>query len=439
MFIRRAIHSHAYLWALLAFLISLTLAQSSAAPNSNFVNALWVGESQGILKFATATGSVLLGIPSAKEVCAVATDEKRGTLWAYGGGTLRAYGFNGTLKRTITPPTVPGTPLVTPLINPTDSCIAQESAATSPTNFDSQDTQEDRTRHSLLAINTKDGSAWLAINKSLFRYSPQGLLLNTISLTGKAQALSFDQTRQLLWAATKTTLTAYGVQGTPVRAIALGANVYVEDISVQARSGDVWVALDDRLRRYSASGVLLLEKPLALLEKIATDGRTGVWASTRTTVRYLDQSGLEQVQLQPFEGGLFNFSSIVTLVTDPSNSSVWVANNQRLIKNISLFGAIQHNLTLQQDIRALALYADMLPPVISLASPTPGSVTNNNKSTIQVTYSDVGIGVDSTTLSMQVNGQSLATTCTYQATGATCTPKTPLPEGSVRLSVTVKD
>ncbi|MCU7850125.1 MAG: hypothetical protein KZQ89_19475 [Candidatus Thiodiazotropha sp. (ex Lucinoma kastoroae)] len=62
------------------------------------MNALWIAESSGVIKVATADGTVLLEIEGAGDTQAVAVDQQRALLWVFGGDTLRAYGVDGLLQ-----------------------------------------------------------------------------------------------------------------------------------------------------------------------------------------------------------------------------------------------------------------------------------------------------------------------------------------------------
>ncbi|MBI4334832.1 MAG: hypothetical protein HY673_26555 [Chloroflexi bacterium] len=59
-------------------------AQETLPPRPDYVNALWIAQSDGILKLATVDATVLLEIPEARNMRTLAVDEHRGVLWAYG-------------------------------------------------------------------------------------------------------------------------------------------------------------------------------------------------------------------------------------------------------------------------------------------------------------------------------------------------------------------
>lgn len=141
-----------------------TRAQQTLAPRSDYVNALWVAGSDGIVKLATADGTILFEIPEAEDVRAVAVDAQRGILWAYSQGTLYAYSFNGTLLRSVP-------------VFPDDD------------NDDDDDDDEDDA-HIALTLNSQDGTVWLGVHKTVFHFDAQGRLLTTIALPDNVQALT---------------------------------------------------------------------------------------------------------------------------------------------------------------------------------------------------------------------------------------------------------
>src|SRR5437660_1003766 len=95
--------------ALLALGKTLVAQENPAA-----VIALWVAESSGVIKVATADGSLALEVAGLTNVRAVAVDHHRPTLWLYAGRNLYAYGYDGTQQLAV--------PLALP--NPANASLA---------------------------------------------------------------------------------------------------------------------------------------------------------------------------------------------------------------------------------------------------------------------------------------------------------------------------
>ena len=85
------------------------------------------------------------------------------------------------------------------------------------------------------------------------------------------------------------------------------------------------------------------------------------------------------------------------------------------------------------------LCADTTSPVITFTSPAAGSFIATNVPTLGLSFSDDAIGVDTSTLAIQLGGNALGVSCTFTATTATCTPLSGLPEGLVNLTATIAD
>jgi hypothetical protein len=81
---------------------------------------------------------------------------------------------------------------------------------------------------------------------------------------------------------------------------------------------------------------------------------------------------------------------------------------------------------------------DTTPPVIQITSPAGGSFVFQGRPPIDLTYSDAG-GIDLATLALTANGTPLGADCALTPTGGSCTPFSPLPEGSVTIGASIKD
>ncbi|WP_148861436.1 hypothetical protein [Marinobacter fonticola] len=75
--------------------------QSDESPNTDFLGALWVAAPHHVTKVAIEDGEVLFQLPDSHHMRAHAVDPRRGVLWGYVRGELRAYGFDGKLLRSI--------------------------------------------------------------------------------------------------------------------------------------------------------------------------------------------------------------------------------------------------------------------------------------------------------------------------------------------------
>jgi RHS repeat-associated protein len=386
-----------------AILASLSpRAQQSPTADADFLDALWVAKANGLLKLAVPDGTALLTVPDGQGVRTLALDEQRGLLWAHSPNSLRAYSFSGQL-------------LVNALVN---------------TPGDSASNNTD------LAVNPTTGMVWLGINKRLLLFTGEGQLLSTLDLPTAVQALAFDKTLGRMWVATADTVTAYDENGAVAASLNIGAKPKVQDIAIDGDSGQLWVGLENVLRRYTGSGAVGLELPLPKLTRLASDGIGGVWVATDLRLLRVNAAGQHISDVAAFGSAA---DKIVALLADPVAETAWVASKKSLI-HTGRTGQILKTLGLQgPPIQDLALYQDLLPPLLGFTAPTPDAFLATNTPTLRLTYSDIGQGVDPATLQLQANKAALTTTCTTTATAAACTPSAALPEGQITLTATIAD
>ncbi len=82
---------------------------------------------------------------------------------------------------------------------------------------------------------------------------------------------------------------------------------------------------------------------------------------------------------------------------------------------------------------------DTIPPVVAFTAPQVGSLLNTTTPVIEVSYSDLGVGIDPGTLHLQANAQDLPGNCTFADATAMCSPSTELPQGRIILTATIAD
>jgi hypothetical protein len=389
--------------SLLGIVLSSLLirAQHPIPVNPDFVAALWIAQSDGIRRIATADASDLLHIGDLKHVRAIAVDDQRGVLWAYIHNTLWAYNFNGE----------PAFSLPLPPLG-----------------------DHGNHPHVALSANSKDGTVWLGVRKALFHIGTQGEWLSVHTLPDHVRALSWDPTTTCLWVGTQTTVYALNNTGGLCRMLSLGAHPNVQDIAIDPDSGDIWVALKKELQRYDASGTPMFEVGFNKVSALANDHRGGVWVAIDKQLMRLDRTGAVLLEVDPFSKP----DKIEALVTDPTDASVWVAS-KRQVSHFRSDGHPLHQVELEGGIRDLALYVDLTPPGLALTVPRDGVTLNTNTPRIEVQYHDRGSGADVETLRVRANDAEVAASCQYSETGASCTPTAGLPEGVVTLTATVQD
>ena len=398
---------------------------SPTLPHPEFADALWVAASDRVLKIAMGDGTVLFEVPHPGGFQVLAVDEQAGILWAYSDGILYAYSFAGEL--------LSASPVVT---DPRDDNDHEDREA--------DDDDEEGIPPLALLANANDSSVWLARHKTLFHFDAQGQVRNRIVFPHRVEAIALDTSRDRLWVATRKTLTAYDSSGALIIRLAPRGSERFRAL-VSAPTDDVlWAAIDkDTLRRYAAeTGRVEFESSLAERpEALAVDHQGGLWVAAGKSLHKLDAAGQEIWQLQPFHRK--EQKHIVALVADPIDHWVWVASHDT-VRQVSADGTVRPPLALstgkkQPKIRALTLYVDVLPPVLTIAQPQEDSFSNTHYPSMTLHYSDTGLGVDPQTLELLVNEQAIAMHCDVQPDSASCTPTSPLPEGHNLLRAMVRD
>lgn len=382
------------------------IAAVASAGLQDTAGFLWVAESGGVLNIATDSGAVRFEIPQTLGVSAVAVNDFNGEPWAYGNKRLLGFSRSGSPRVDVeTPAPIHG-----------------------------GDPAE-------LVVDGNAGTLWLAIKRDLYRYDLQGNLKQTLILPRNVVAATLDRDRSVLWVAQEQQLRLYDAEGVAEKTIDLPFTEKVADLAYDRRLGEVWVAEADRLRRYDAHGAPVFEVRGNYLGAIAPDGAGGLWQARQGVLMHYDGAGRTQVSVQPFAGQ--PDGAIVDVVADPHDASVWVAS-RKSVSQYAVDGERVAHLPELGDgvVRRLsrgALYADLDPPEMTITAPAEGSLTNNNRPTIGLSFFDLGVGVDPGTIRVSVDGQPVAASCTAAATTATCLPAATLGDGERRLAVTVAD
>lgn len=189
------------------------------------VNALWVAESGGTLKVATADGTVLFEIANPEPVRAVAVDPQRSQLWASTSTTLYVYQLDGT--------PVTNTPL------------PDLSSGHGGGGHHGGGGMGHTHTESVMAVDELTGEVWLAIDYHLLKFDAQAVLLGNWTLTQDIEAITLDETRTRLWVATSSSVTAYlTTDFSQTATLDLGTYPHVEDVAYDLILDELWVAMN---------------------------------------------------------------------------------------------------------------------------------------------------------------------------------------------------
>jgi hypothetical protein len=340
-------------------------AQSATPPAAPAVKAVWVAESGGVVKVNAADAAILFEVADQAGVRTLAADDPRGRVWAYSpAGTLRAYLPDGTIAVSLAVP-----------------------AASSTTRV-------------ALVVHPGDGSVWLAVGTSLQHFTSEGQPLGTaLTLVAPIRVLALDPPRARIWVGTAKSLEALNDAGQVVVRVVIGSTETLLDAVVEPRSGHVWAGLDRGLRRFDLSGAMVLNVLLTLSSQrwVAPDGAGGVWAATPTVLVRVTGTGQLAVFKYPWSGP----GPIVALVADPTDQTAWVASPSALT-HVGPTGVFLHQVSFWAGltVRDLAFARDLVAPEIRFTAPLDGAALNTSTPHLELSYSDLGAGVDPATLAL---------------------------------------
>ena len=405
--------------------------QEPAPTVSEFVDALWVATDNGLLKIDSSDVSTLLEIPKIGDIKALDIDDRRGLVWVFTKNRLRGISFGGEVRFTA----------------PKDDDDDDDRGRGRRGDDDDDDDDESDElklrgdRPFGLQVNSNTGTVWLGLGRLLYQFDSNANLVQILRLPDKGEALALDELTSLLWVATRKTLSSYDETGAQVHFIDLGRKAHVEDIAIDPASGDIWVVQRNSLSRLDASGMVIFETPFKKLTLVVTDYQDGAWLARDKTLLHVDPYGNSDLELKPFGK---KGKELLALAADPLYSSVWVASKEQ-VAQVSVYGEVlQSQIPYdfkkeKEHLRDIALYVDVIAPEIAFTAPPQGFV-NNNRPALMLSFTDIGEGVDTSTLLVQTNSGDPVIKCDVVLTStATCAQGTLLPDGLHTRTATIQD
>lgn len=448
-------------------------ARAQDAPNGQ--NALWIGQSRGLLKADGADGALLLSITEQGNVKSVAVDPARGVVWAVSKERLHGYELNGALLYDVAIPgsgggfhRKPSSEYVTRDVH--DAHGGHGGHKRGERNRHGDDNGDD-IQHLDLDVNPQNGSVWLAKNRTLHHFDSVGSLIESIETAHNIQSISFDGFTERLWAATKRRILAYRDNGSVAREIPVSLIHTVQDIETDDATGDLWVAVRGWVKRYSATGTFELARPLWDPDHLTSDTNGNLWLSDGKEVLYWDSDGHQIAAVRPFSshaigkktgktfsvghhggahdghqddcaedderhyqkkdakknfGGLLGFldnwydresgtQHIVAMIADSQDGSVWVASKFE-VAHLNAEGETLHRLK-KSDLGCVKIHdlelgpASPRVPEISFDSPEGGSFVGSSAPVLEVSYAATAAAIDPDSLVFESSGVFLPVVC----------------------------
>jgi hypothetical protein len=373
----------------------LGLSSDRTIPPDIELDSAWVGQGSMLTKLAGDAGQLKLRLAFPGQVQAIAVDDKRLTVWAFGQGVLRNYDLKGNLlsSRTLS--------------------------------------RRDSSQHVDLAVATATGQVWLASQKSLYQVDRAGRLIGTHSLKHPVQALAIDQDAAKLWLATNKSVSAYDAAGNEAGSARLASRAAIKDLAFDSRLGLLWIAQANALQWFARDG-RTQSFPMRGIAKLTTDGQGGVWAASNQSLIRIDASGVRLLEVVPPD-------ALVDVEANLRDGSVWRLGTEWAAK-YDLNGQLliqRHRSEIGKGaLSSLALYIDLVPPTLSTVEPKEGAYLSTLLPKVRLEHDR---DVDLRTLKAEVNGAEVILRCQPDRAAATCHPAANLLEGDVTLALTAED
>jgi hypothetical protein len=443
------IHRMHLFGAVLTISLSCTIFCIPSAKALATQNALWVAESEGVLKIGTADGTSLFELPVQGGARLVTVDPENGDIWTYANQQIRAFHANGTLFLESKAPSV--------------KRCNKWNRRNRWNRWNKRDIAIDNAAGDI-AIDSAAGNLWLVVRNRLYRFDLHGQVQQVIKFSKMVSTISLDRSRSRLWVATKHRVSAFDEAGIKILVLKQFRRYGpIRQIEFDTTLDQLWVSVRKRLLRYDSNGQLVARKRMRFSKFLAGDGLGGIWGANRHKLVHVDKDGLMNVTIRPFEG--YEDDRITDLRTDPNDHSVWVAN-KTVLKHYAVNDALLHEFVLDvgdgitRRISRLALHdveevqapviettppaddvEEVQAPVIEITSPADNEFLTTNTPTIELHISGGETGYRSDNIELTANGSPLAVNCQVSIDSAVCPMSifTPLSAGDIELTATLLD
>ncbi len=387
-------------YILISIVFLLTSSSIYAELNAEYKDSLWVAQKHDLLKISSTTGQSLFQIHIEGKVQSVAADKQQGLVWLANEQNLNTYDLNGKRQRSFS-----------------------LSALLSVKETSHKEHYQKKYKSLKLKIDESDGTLWLHDKKSLWHVTDKGELLHRFLIKNEIENITLISSVKHVWLASKKTIHVFDIESGQL--IRRHKNLFkrkINDLAYDQTLNEIWLADKKRVIRLTPEGKRTYQQDFHHPETVQPDGKGNLWVATKATLFYLDASGAILFQLNPFNGEHHN--KIKNLVKTPSNQSIWAVSEQALV-HIDKQGIIQQRIQFKSDIVDVALYSDLIAPLLGFILPAQGDVINTATPTLTLHHSDNGTGTDNNTLSLQQDKVDLPVNCQHTDKVSTCLPDTP--------------
>ncbi len=296
-----------------------------------------------------------------------------------------------------------------------------------------------------------DSSLWLADGKALARLDSVGSTLGTWSVSGVVRPLS-PGVDQSVWLLGNKQLWRYSPQGALLASQDVSAVVKdaTKFLAVDSLGNALWLAGEKELIQLNLSNLTQVSASLTspqTIRGLALDAKRGVlWmlANDTATGFARDGSTVKTVAL-----GALGVTKPVTLAFDAASDSLWLGHGAGLVRFTS-GGEPAGSLATANPVSAIGVAPFVLTPSVSILKPPPNALTNNARPEFRLGYDALCTGVScgfapscfaSYGLTALLNSQPVGSQFVFDRnTGqAGYTPPQRLPEGTNTFTAQVRD
>jgi len=358
-------------------------------PSAN-QEALWVAESEGLLKVLTQSGEVAFELAITEPIETIDVSPIDRTVWVMTqGGRLEGFDSNG------------------------QSISDSQIALTSPVS----------------AMEVGTTTAWIVSANKLFLSARDGSgEVSEVSFSEPVLSLTYDSLRDRVWVLLGNKLVAIDANGQQQAQIDLSPNT-ISLVAYDKRLDNLWLVstqnATDIVLRYTSNGEEVLSydtNAIHAWNKASADSAGGLWLANNTEITHVAKTAVPDFTVPAFSD--LADTTIVDISAGSSDKSIWAAN-QTVLRQYSDAGALLKTITPEmgdgviRNLSRVDLETDLPAtiPTLTIVAPTEGAVLT------EVTEVELRVNPDDTDLSTiqgMINGNVFGVNCAPSGENVLC-------------------
>jgi len=292
--------------------------------------------------------------------------------------------------------------------------------------------------HATISIDKHDGSIWITGDTSIFKFTSSGQRILSISHKRDITHSAVDVRSGVLWFTDGHSVISYTEGGLQQQTLTLPKSFSVRDMVFDLNLASLWVASEHEISRYSSAGQLQKRFRVEKIKQISPDGAGNIWVVSKKDVfRFSPEGDLQLKASLTRNHDRRDDVEIEAIASDVNDATLWILSEHALNHVISSGGS-ETVLTSVPRRGVLATSGDIHPPILSINDRKDGDLVKPQPELV-FTYSDIGVGVDTATIRMFVNGEAAELSCTPDADNLNCTPKNAFSAETLKLRFDIQD